>query len=95
MHDEVDDDVSLGPSLNDLLSSDDLIDYNMTNPHHPISDRPYLFARSRVRNTIPDSHPLTSQELGPYARYYSSEILPRGNSHGDNYAASTMRYSPR
>ena len=67
----------------------------MTNPHHSMNDRTYLFAPSRARNAVHDSHPVTSQELGPYATYYSTELLPRTNSHGDDYTASAMRYPTR
>ena len=41
---------ALGPSLNDLLSSDDMIEYNISNHHRHINERPYIFAPSRTRH---------------------------------------------
>ena len=86
-----DGDDAIGPSLNDLLSSNDLIDYNISNHHRHVSHR--LFAPSRTR-TLRDGQ-VTSQELSPYTRYYSTELLPRAEPHAEEYAAPAMRYAPR
>ena len=92
---EGDDVGAIGPSLNDLLSSNDLIDYNITNHHRHINERPYLFAPSRTRTSMRDGQ-VTSQELSPYTRYYSTaDLLARPESHGDEYTAPPMRYAPR
>ena len=103
-----DDVADLGPSLNDLLSSDDLIEYNMENHRHILSELPefrpgsdaYLSAsRARYPNHDREAQiPISSLDISmadPYARYYSTELLARANSHGDEYAASAMRYAPR
>ena len=82
---------AIGPSLNDLLSSNDLIDYNIGNHHRHISHR--LFAPSRTRS-LRDGQ-VTSQEMSPYTRYYPTELLPRADAHGDEYAGPAMRYAPR
>ena len=93
-----DDDADLGPSLNDLLSSDDLIEYNMGR----LPESVYLSA-SRARYAQNHDRPMIDRPMStvdismpdPYATYYSTELLARANSHGDEYAASAMRYAPR
>ena len=89
-----DDVAALGPSLNDLLSSDDMIEYNISNHHRHINERSYLFAPSRTRNSIRDGT-VPAQELNPYARYYSAELLPPADPHAEDYTAPGMRYTPR
>ena len=89
-----DDVAALGPSLNDLLSSDDMIEYNISNHHRHLNERSYLFAPSRARNSIRDG-PVGSQELNPYARYYSAELLAPADPHAEDYTAPGMRYTPR
>ena len=91
-----DDDADLGPSLNDLLSSDDLIEYNMGR----LPESVYLSA-SRARYAQNHDRPMIDRPISavdismpdPYATYYSTELLARAN--GDEYAASAMRYAPR
>ena len=89
-----DDVAALGPSLNDLLSSDDMIEYNISNHHRHINERPYIFAPSRARSSIREGT-VPSQELNPYTRYYSAELLPPADSHGEDYTPPGMRYTPR
>ena len=82
-----DDVADLGPSLNDLLDDDYM-------------ESAYLSAsRARYPNHDREAQiPISSLDISmqdPYARYYSTELLARANSHGDEYAASAMRYAPR